>query len=188
MAFSTRRGLAGGADVCYNRATDETMPKKQEVKTNAMRLLDQLGVAYEHLTYDCPVFVDAFHTACALGLDPAAMYKTLVTVAIGRQYFVFVVPIGAELSLKKAARAAGVKSLSMLPLKDLTPVTGYVRGGCTALGMKKKYPVFIDEGALLLERMVVSGGRLGSQVRLVPEDFARAAGATFADVVEAAAQ
>lgn len=190
MSFLLRGWLLPGAGTCATtgaaRVAAYPMPKKQEAKTNAMRILDQLGVAYEHFTYEVPVFVDAFHTAATLGLDPALMYKTLVTEAAGREDFVFVLPIGAELSLKKAARAAKVKSLAMLALKDLTPVTGYVRGGCTALGMKKKYPVFIDGSALLLEQIVVSGGRLGSQIRLDPEDFARAAGATFADVAEMA--
>lgn len=120
--------------------------KERDVKTNAMRLLDALHVPYRHYAYECTEFVDARHTAAALGLPPERMYKTLVTEGAPRQYYVFVIPIDSELSLKKAARAVGVKSLSMIPVKDITAVTGYVRGGCTALGMKKKYPTVIDSG------------------------------------------
>ena len=112
------------------------------------------------------------------------MYKTLVTKGAPRQYYVFVIPIGAELSLKKAARAVGAKALSMLPVKDITTVTGYVRGGCTALGMKRKYPAVIDSSAEALPEMVVSGGRLGCQIELSPVDLCRAAEGSFADVAE----
>ena len=101
-----------------------------------------------------------------------------------RQYYVFVIPIDSELSLKKAARAVGTKSLSMIPVKDITAVTGYVRGGCTALGMKKKYPTVIDSGAEALPEIVVSGGRLGCQIELAPVDLLQAADASFADVAE----
>ncbi len=149
-----------------------------------MRLLETLGIAFKHYSYECHEFVDAMHTSAALNLPPERMYKTLVTVGAPRQYYVFVIPIGAELSLKKAAKAVGEKSLSMLPVKDLTPVTGYIRGGCTALGMKKKYPTVIDEGAQLFDEVVVSGGKLGCQIELAPQDLLRAADAVFADVTE----
>lgn len=118
------------------------------------------------------------------GTPPERMYKTLVTEGAPRQYYVFVIPIDSELSLKKAARAVGVKSLSMIPVKDITAVTGYVRGGCTALGMKKKYPTVIDSGAEALPEIVVSGGRLGCQIELAPADLLQAADASFADVAE----
>ena len=95
----------------------------------------------------------------------------------------YVIPIEAELDLKKAAKAAGEKSVEMLPLKDLTPVTGYVRGGCTALGMKKQFPAFLDESARAQERIMVSGGRRGSQIELKPEDLVKASGGKFADVI-----
>lgn len=163
------------------------MPKKKEVKTNAMRLLDTLRVPYRHYSYECHEFVDARHTAEALGLPAEKMYKTLVTEGAPRQYYVFVIPIGAELSLKKAARAAGAKAVAMLPVKEITAVTGYVRGGCTALGMKKKYPTVIDSSAEALPEMVVSGGRLGCQIELDPLDLCRAADAVFADVTETSA-
>lgn len=158
--------------------------KEKEAKTNAMRLLDMLHVPYRHYSYGCHEFVDAWHTAQALGLPAEKMYKTLVTEGAPRQYYVFVIPIGAELSLKKAARAVGAKALSMLPVKDITTVTGYVRGGCTALGMKRKYPAVIDSSAEALPEMVVSGGRLGCQIELSPVDLCRAAEGSFADVAE----
>ena len=152
------------------------MSKKKEAKTNAMRLLDALHIPYRHYSYECREFVDARHTAEALNLTEEKMYKTLVTEGAPRQYYVFVIPIGAELSLKKAARTVGEKALSMLPVKDITAVTGYVRGGCTAL--------VIDASAEALPEMVVSGGRLGCQIELNPVDLCRAAEGFFADVAD----
>lgn len=112
------------------------------------------------------------------------MFKTLVTEGSARQYFVFVIPIKAELSLKKAARLVGVKSLLLIPVKDITTVTGYVRGGCTALGMKKRYPVVLDACAADMPEMIVSGGRLGCQITLSPRDFVRAVDAVLGDVCD----
>ena len=134
---------------------------KKEVKTNAMRILDRLKISYEHQAYECGEFVDGIQTADKLGLDHKLVYKTLVTTAGKSEYFVFVLPIEGELDLKKAAKAAGVKSLSMIHVKEITQVTGYVRGGCTAIGMKKKFPTFIDASAQALPKMYVSGGRIG---------------------------
>ena len=111
------------------------------------------------------------------------VYKTLVTVAKSKEHYVFVIPIEAELDLKKAARAVHEKSVEMLPLKELTDLTGYVRGGCTCIGMKKQFPAVLDESAKQFPRIMVSGGRRGSQIEVNPEDLMRAAGGTFADVV-----
>ena len=110
------------------------MSKKKEAKTNAMRLLDALHIPYRHYSYECREFVDARHTAEALNLAEEKMYKTLVTEGDPRQYYVFVIPIGAELSLKKAARTVGEKALSMLPVKDITAVTGYVAAAARLWG------------------------------------------------------
>ena len=118
--------------------------KEKEAKTNAMRLLDMLHVPYRHYSYECREFVDAWHTAQALGLPAEKMYKTLVTEGAPRQCYVFVIPIGAELSLKKAARAVGAKALSMLPVKDITIVTGYVRGGSAGDGGERRTPGLPD--------------------------------------------
>ena len=156
---------------------------KKEVKTNAMRMLDRQKIPYEYEEYDCDTFLDGIQVADKLGYAREMVYKTLVTIGKSGGYYVFVVPVEAEIDLKKAARTVGEKSLEMLPLKDLTKVTGYVRGGCTAIGMKKQYPTVIQEDAKRLPHMHVSGGKLGMQLKLVPEDFKRASGAVFADVV-----
>ena len=156
--------------------------KDKEQKTNAMRILEKLQIPYEMHVYDCQDFLDGVQVAELLGLPHEEVYKTLVTIGKSRAYYVFVIPIEAELDLKKAARAAGEKSIEMLPLKDLTPVTGYVRGGCTALGMKKQFPVFLQEGAGNQEHIYESGGRRGAQMELGPEDFLRACGGKLADV------
>lgn len=155
---------------------------KKEVKTNAMRILDRLKIDYKYEEYECDEFTDGIETADRLGYDHAYVYKTLVTTGKSGGHYVFVIPIEAEIDFKKAARVVGEKSLEMLPLKDLTKVTGYVRGGCTSVGMKKQFPTVIQEDAKELEYMHVSGGKLGMQLTLFPEDLKRAANASFADV------
>lgn len=159
-----------------------TMAKNKEIKTNAMRILDRMKISYAHYTYECEAFIDGMQIVEKLGLDPQKVYKTLVTEGTAGEYFVFVIPVAAELDLKKAARAAGRKSLSMIHVKDINRITGYVRGGCTAIGMKKQYAVVIDASAEQLARIVVSGGRIGSQIELSPADLAKASGARFAPV------
>ena len=118
-----------------------------------------------------------------LGLPHEKVYKTLVAQGASREYFVFVIPIEAELDLKKAARAVGEKSVSMIHVKEINSVTGYIRGGCTAVGMKKQYRTVIDESAEALSSMIVSGGRIGSQIELAPQDLAKACGAQFGDIL-----
>lgn len=159
------------------------MAKSKEIKTNAMRILEREKIPFNHYTYECEEFVDGIQVADMLGLPHEKVYKTLVTVGNSKNYFVFVLPIEAELDLKKAARAVGEKSLSMLHVKDINSVTGYIRGGCTAVGMKKQYVTRIDASAQELPQMIVSGGRLGSQIELKPEDLCKAARAEFADVI-----
>jgi len=157
--------------------------KEKDIKTNAMRLLEKKKIPYQVHTYDCEDFTDGVHVADILGQPHELVYKTLVTVGKSKENYVFVIPIEAELDLKKAAKAVGEKSIEMLPLKDLTQVTGYVRGGCTAIGMKKQFVTVMDESAKNLEKVMVSGGRRGSQIELQPEDLMRAAGGSFADVI-----
>ncbi len=159
------------------------MAKKKETKTNAMRILDRMKISYDTKTYECDEFVDGLQIADMLGLDHAKVYKTLVTMGSSKNYFVFVIPIDRELDLKKAARAVGEKSVEMLHVKDIQTVTGYIRGGCTAVGMKKQYVTRIDESANALETMVVSGGKLGVQMELRPEDLCRASAAEFAELL-----
>ena len=159
------------------------MSKAKEIKTNAMRILDRMKIPYQTHTYECDEFVDALKIADQLQLPYEKVYKTLVTVGNSKNYFVFVIPIHKELDLKKAARAVGEKSLSMIHVKEIQQVTGYIRGGCTAVGMKKQYVTRIDESAQALLRIVVSGGRIGTQLELDPEDLKRASGAEYADVI-----
>lgn len=156
---------------------------KKEVKTNAMRILERMKIPYEYETYECDEFTDGIAVADMLGYPHELVYKTLVTVAKSGGYYVFVIPIEEEIDFKKAARVVGEKSLEMLHLKDLTKVTGYVRGGCTSVGMKKAYPTVIQESAESLPQMYVSGGKIGMQIRLAPQDLRRAANARFADVI-----
>ena len=160
------------------------MTKNKEIKTNAMRILEREKIPFEHYTYECEEFVDGIQVADMLELPHEKVYKTLVTVGNSRNYFVFVLPIEAELDLKKAAKSVGEKSLAMLHVKEITSVTGYVRGGCTAVGMKKQYVTRIDASAKQLETMIVSGGRIGSQIELRPEDLCRAARAEFAEITQ----
>ena len=156
---------------------------KKEVKTNAMRILDRLKISYEYTTYECDEFTDGVQVADKLGYPHELVYKTLVTIGKSGGYYVFVIPIEAEIDFKKAARTVKEKSLEMLHLKDLTKVTGYIRGGCTAIGMKKQFPTVIQESAKKLEQIHVSGGRLGMQLKLSPFDLQKAANAEFADVI-----
>ncbi len=159
------------------------MAKQKEVKTNAMRILESMGISFERYTYECDEFVDGLQIADMLSLPYEKVYKTLVTVGNSKNYFVFVIPVAEELDLKAAARSVGEKNVEMLHVKDINKVTGYIRGGCTAVGMKKQYVTRIDESAQSLEKMIVSGGRIGLQLELAPEDLARAAQAAFADIV-----
>ena len=154
----------------------------KEVKTNAMRILDKNKVAYEMILYECDEFSDGLHTLEKTGAPAAQSFKTLVAQGKSGEYYVFVIPVAREVQLKLAARAVGEKSVEMIHVKDITQVTGYVRGGCTAVGMKKQFVTVIDQTAQKLEKIVVSGGRIGSQLELSPEDLAKAAQALFAPV------
>lgn len=156
---------------------------KKELKTNAMRILERLNIPFTYETYECDEFADGIHTADKLGLPHEQVFKTLVTVAKSGEHYVFAIPIEDEIDFKKAARAVNEKALEMLPLKDLTKVTGYVRGGCTAIGMKKQFVTVIQEDAALYDKIYVSGGKLGMQIALAPDDLRKAANASFADVI-----
>lgn len=159
------------------------MAKNKEVKTNAMRILDRMKISYKAYTYECEEFVDALQIADMLQLPYEKVYKTLVTAGSSGNYYVFVIPIAEELDLKKAAREVGEKSVAMIHVKDIYDVTGYIRGGCTAVGMKKSYVTRIDRSAEALESMIVSGGKIGTQLELKPEDLRNACGGKFAPVI-----
>ncbi|MCD7865647.1 MAG: Cys-tRNA(Pro) deacylase [Clostridiales bacterium] len=160
------------------------MAKKKETKTNAMRILESMKIPFHHYTYECEEFVDGLQIADQLQLPHEKVYKTLVTVGSSKNYFVFVIPIAEELDLKKAARVVGEKHVEMIHVRDINKVTGYVRGGCTAVGMKKQYVTRIDSSARQQPTIIVSGGRIGSQVELAPDDLAAAAQAQFADLIK----
>ncbi len=157
---------------------------KKETKTNAMRILESMKIPFEHYTYECKEFVDGIQVANMLGLPHEKVYKTLVTVGASKNYYVFVIPIAEELDMKKAARSVGEKNVEMIHVKDINKVTGYIRGGCTAIGMKKQYATRIDSSAASLPTIIVSGGRIGSQIELAPDDLLLAAGAEYADVLK----
>ncbi len=160
------------------------MAKTKEVKTNAMRILESMKIPFEHYTYECDEFVDGLQIADKLSLPYEKVYKTLVTQGNSKNYFVFVIPVAEELDMKKAAKSVGEKNVEMIHVKDINGITGYIRGGCTAVGMKKQYVTRIDESAKELETMIVSGGRIGSQIELTPENLAKAARAEFASVIK----
>ena len=155
-------------------------------KTNAMRLLETAGVPFDVAAYEVDESdLSGVHAAEMLGADPATVFKTLVLVANDGSHIVCCIPVAEDLDLKKAAQAARLKSVQMLPMKQLLPTTGYMRGGCSPVGMKKPFPTFIDETAILFDRIGVSGGERGVQILVNPEELAAAIGAEFADLVHA---
>lgn len=157
----------------------------KEAKTNAMRILEQHKIPYEAMEYDTrDGLLDGVSVADKVGIPVEQVFKTLVTVGADGGCIVFEVPVARELDLKKAARAAGQKSVAMLEVKNLTKMTGYLKGGCSPVGMKKQYPTVIDQSAQKLTTMVVSGGRIGTQIRLTPEALRSLTGAIYADVVQ----
>ncbi len=159
------------------------MAKEKEIRTNAMRMLDKAKIPYRVNTYECDEFVDALHVSDLLGQPYDNVLKTLVLMGKSGGYYVFVIPIARELDMKKAARAVGEKSVQMLPTRLLQETTGYVRGGCTSVGMKKNYPTVVDRSALEFDQVIISGGRIGSQIILSPQDLLAVTRATAQDVL-----
>ena len=161
------------------------MAKHKEEKTNVMRILDQRRVPYTALTYphEEGVAVDGVTVARSMGQAPERVFKTLVTRGASGGYYVFDIPVAATLDLKKAARAVGEKSVAMIPQKELLPLTGYVHGGCSPVGMKKPLPTVFHQTALEGETITVSAGRIGYQICCRPADLIALVGAGVADVV-----
>ena len=160
------------------------MAKSAEGKTNVMRVLDQKKVPY--VTHQYPhgeEAVDGVTVARLLGQDPATVFKTLVTRGASRANYVFVVPVAEELDLKKAAKAVGEKSIAMIHVSEITALTGYVRGGCSPIGMKKQFVTTYDESALSHDAIAVSAGKIGAQVELAPQALAKLTRGQFADIV-----
>ena len=157
----------------------------KEAKTNAMRILEREKVPYtaHEYAHEEGVAVAGVDVAGSMGEDPACVYKTLVTQGNSKNYFVFVIPVAAELDLKAAARSVGEKSVAMIHVADINKVTGYVRGGCSPVGMKKQYKTVFDESVLTQEKVYVSGGRIGMQVCCAPADLIRAARAITAKII-----
>lgn len=153
------------------------------IKTNAMRILEEAKIEFTSYAYNPKHGIDALSVATCLGKDPHRIFKTLVVVSPDLAHFVCVVPATAELDLKKAARAAHVKSLEMIPLKKLQPTTGYVHGGCSPVGMKKAFPTLIDASARSFDTFCVSGGKIGLTLELNAEALAAFIGAQFADLI-----
>ena len=156
---------------------------KNDIKTNVMRVLDSKKVKYSSHTYEPDATLRGEEIAAILGEDVEKVFKTLVTVSKSGKNYVFVVPVNAELDLKKAASAAGEKAISMIKQKDLLPLTGYVHGGCSPIGMKKMYPTFVHITAKEFDTIFVSAGRVGAQVELSPVDLANPVKLEFADII-----
>lgn len=153
-------------------------------KTNVMRLLDAAGIEYAAAEYEVDENdLSGSHAADVMGVDHDTMYKTLVLKGDKNGYLVCCIPVDEELDLKKAARASGDKKVEMIHMKELLPLTGYMRGGCSPVGMKKKFPTFIEETAVLFDEISVSAGQRGVQVRLNPEKLAGYIGAEFAALI-----
>ncbi|MBH0328965.1 MULTISPECIES: Cys-tRNA(Pro) deacylase [Brevibacillus] len=152
-------------------------------KTNAMRILDKEKIAYTMLTYATDDGkIDGIAVAQKIGREENVVYKTLISQGTSKSYYVFVIPVEAELDLKKAAKAVGEKKIEMIPVKEITKVSGYIRGGCSPVGMKKLFPTVIDQRAQSLESIIVSGGNIGVQIEMAVEGLLQATKGSLADV------
>lgn len=154
----------------------------KETKTNAMRILDRMKIPYRVIQYECDEFIDGLHTAQKTGAPVEQSFKTLVTRGKSGQYYVVVIPIAEEVNLKNAAKLAGEKSLEMIHVKEITGITGYVRGGCSPIGMKKQFPTFIHDSAMQYSEIYISGGRIGTTLCLSPTDLLTACEGTYGNL------
>lgn len=153
-------------------------------KTNAMRILDSMNINYDYATYESEDGkIDGVSVAHKTGQNPEAVFKTLVAVGHSKEFYVFCIPVEYELNLKKAAKASNEKNIEMLLLKDLTKTTGYIRGGCSPIGMKKQFKTFIDESAILQDKIFVSAGAIGIQIIIKPDDLIKTADAVYAELI-----
>lgn len=148
-------------------------------KTNVMRILDSLSISYVPHSYDPKEGTSGNDVSRLLNQNPEQVFKTLVTIGKSKNHYVFVIPVNCELDLKKAAKASDEKNIEMVPQKELLPLTGYIHGGCSPIGMKKQFPTFIDETAQLFDTIMVSGGKLGYQVEINPVDLRESINAEF---------
>jgi Cys-tRNA(Pro)/Cys-tRNA(Cys) deacylase len=156
---------------------------KQVKKTNVMRVLEAYGITYGQYEYDdSDNMIDGVTVANMIGQDPLRVFKTLVTVSKSLENFVFVLPVGSELDLKKAAKAVGEKNIELIPVKAIEPLTGYIKGGCSPIGMKKQFTTVIDETALLYDKIIMSGGRVGVQIEADPQLLDKVIPLSFEDI------
>lgn len=152
-------------------------------KTNAMRILDKEKIEYTMMTYSADDGkIDGISVANKIGREPGIVYKTLISQGLSKAYYVFIIPVEAELDLKKAAKVAGEKKIDMIPVKEITKVSGYVRGGCSPVGMKKLFPTVIDDHARSLETIIVSGGNIGVQIEVEVTNLVKVTKAQIADI------
>ena len=158
------------------------MAKKKDEKTNVMRVLEQHNIPYTAHFYPADGPIDGVSVAAVLGQDPEQVFKTLVTKAASGNYYVFDIPVAENLDLKKAAKAVGEKSIAMIPQKDLLPLTGYIHGGCSPVGMKKQFPTVFHETVVLFDTICVSAGKIGAQIEAAPQDLIQLLGAAAADI------
>ncbi len=149
-----------------------------------MRILDKMKIPYRANFYDCDEFIDGMHIADKLSQPYEISFKTLMTVGRSGEHFVFVIPVDKELNMKKAASSVGEKSIEMLHVKDIKTVTGYIRGGCTSIGMKKQFKTVVDKSAEEKEEIIISGGALGVQLFITPQNLQKANGASFCDIIK----
>ncbi|AJA47638.1 Cys-tRNA(Pro) deacylase [Clostridium pasteurianum DSM 525 = ATCC 6013] len=155
------------------------------VKTNAMRILDREKINYDIITYDSSDGkIDGISVTKKLGENPKFVYKTLVLQGNSGDIYIFVTPVEDEIDLKKAAAAAGEKNVKMVAVKDIMKLTGYIRGGCSPIGMKKHYKTFVNTSALDIEKIIVSGGKIGTQIEILTEDLAKVASCEFKDFIK----
>ena len=155
----------------------------KELKTNAMRFLDKSKIEYTVQTYECDEFIDGIHTAEKLGQPLDETFKTLVAQGKSGSYYCFLIPVALELDMKKAAKSVGEKSVELIHVKDITKITGYVRGGCTPIGMKKQFMTVIHASAESLPQFYISGGRIGVQIHLSPQEPVKAIRGKFEDII-----
>ncbi len=160
------------------------MSKHKTIKTNALRMLDSHRIEYQVKTYEAPNgFLDGVAVAHQVGMDPAEVYKTLVVQGVNGEYYVCVIPVECQLDLKKAAKHFGEKKIDMIPARDITSITGYVKGGCSPVGMKKTFKTAVAQQAVYLDQITVSAGKVGLQVTMATQSLLDVTQASLADLV-----
>lgn len=183
MYSKIRKNVVLWAEAEKTGRKKQDMAEKNKNKTNVMRLLGQKKIPYKEYTYECDAALSGVEVAKSLGQDEKKVFKTLVTVGKSKKNYVFVIPVAEELDLKKAAQAVGEKSVEMLKMKELLPLTGYVHGGCSPIGMKKFFQTTIHESAGNYDTIIFSGGKIGYQVEISLEDLARIIQFSLADII-----